>query len=56
LQFGLAVPGIVAVALNTGKPERIKHNVAGAQNEIPDVLWRALKDENLLAKFFPYLG
>jgi D-threo-aldose 1-dehydrogenase len=56
VQFGLAVPGVVAVALNTGKPERIKDNVASAQNEIPAALWRALKDENLLARNFPYLG
>jgi D-threo-aldose 1-dehydrogenase len=56
VQFGLAVPGVVAVALNTGKPERIKDYVAGAQNEIPPALWRAMKDEKLLAKFFPYLG
>jgi D-threo-aldose 1-dehydrogenase len=56
VQFGLAVPGVVAVALNTGKPERIADNVASAQNEIPAALWRALKDENLLAQNFPYLG
>lgn len=56
VQFGLAVPGVVAVALNTGKLERIKDNVTSAQNEIPTELWRALKDENLLARNFPYLG
>jgi D-threo-aldose 1-dehydrogenase len=56
VQFGLAVPGVVAVALNTGKPERIKDNVASATNPIPPALWRALKDENLLARNFPYLG
>ena len=49
-----AVPGVVAVALNTGKPERIADNVASVQVEIPPQLWRALKDENLLAKEFPY--
>ena len=56
VQFGLAVPGVVSVALNTGKPERIKENVASATNEIPDALWRALKDEDLLERDFPYLG
>jgi D-threo-aldose 1-dehydrogenase len=56
VQFGLAVPGVVAVALNTGKPERIKDNVASTENKIPSELWRALKDENLLARNFPYLG
>lgn len=56
VKFGLAVPGVVAVALNTGKPERIKENVAGAQNEIPSALWRVLKDEGLVAANFKYLG
>lgn len=56
VQFGLAVPGVVSVALNTGKPERIKDNVASATNPIPAALWRALKDEGLLARDFPYLG
>jgi D-threo-aldose 1-dehydrogenase len=56
VQFGLSVPGVVAVALNTGKPERIAENVASAQNEIPPELWRALKDENLIARDFAFLG
>ncbi len=55
VQFGLAVPGVVAVALNTGKPERIADNVASAQNEIPAALWRALKNEGLMARNFVYL-
>jgi len=56
VQFGLAVPGVVAVALNTGKPERIKENVASGQVKIPAALWRAMKDEGLLARDFAYLG
>jgi D-threo-aldose 1-dehydrogenase len=53
VQFGLAVPGVVAVALNTGKPERIRDNVASATNKIPTALWRALKDAGLVAQDFP---
>jgi D-threo-aldose 1-dehydrogenase len=56
VQFGLALPGVVAVALNTGKPARIKENVASASQPIPPALWRALKDEGLVARDFPYLG
>jgi D-threo-aldose 1-dehydrogenase len=56
VQFGLAMPGMVAVALNTGKPERISENVDSATNEIPVTLWRALKDEGLIARHFSYLG
>jgi D-threo-aldose 1-dehydrogenase len=53
VQFGLGVPGIVAVALNTSHSERIKQNVASATNEIPSALWRALKEAGLVAKHFP---
>jgi D-threo-aldose 1-dehydrogenase len=53
VQFGLAVPGLVSVALNTGHPERIKQNVASATNEIPSALWRSLKEAGLVAKHFP---
>ena len=53
VQFGLALPGVVSVALNTGKPERIRENVASATSEIPATLWRALKDQGLVAKDFP---
>jgi len=53
VQFGLAVPGIVAVALNTEKPERIKANLASVSAAIPAALWRALKEENLISRDFP---
>jgi len=55
VQFGLAVAGVVAVALNTGKPERIKDNVVSACNPIPPALWRALKDERLVSAGFKYV-
>jgi len=55
VQFGLAVPGVVAVALNTGKPERIKDNVATARNPIPPALWCDLKDKGLISAEFKYL-
>lgn len=53
VQFGLALPGVVSVALNTGKPERIKENVASAHNPIPAEFWRELKDLGLVAKNYP---
>jgi D-threo-aldose 1-dehydrogenase len=53
VQFGLAVPGIVAVALNTAKPERIADNIASATNPIPAEFWQALKSEALIARYCP---
>lgn len=53
VQFGLALPGIVAVALNTGRPERIRENIASAQRPIPVEFWGALKGRGLIAESYP---
>lgn len=53
VQFGFALPGIVAVALNTEKPARIAANVASGTARIPAEFWRALKREGLIAPHFP---
>ena len=53
VQFGLAVPGIVAVALNTEKPARIKDNARSVSVEIPAGFWTALKDAALIEPHFP---
>jgi len=53
VQFGLAVPGIVAVALNTEKPGRIKENVRSVSVEIPTAFWTAMKDASLIGDHFP---
>ena len=44
---------IVAVALNTEKPERIRTNVASAHARIPHAFWQAMKDDALVAPCFP---
>lgn len=56
VQFGLSVPGVCAVALNTTKPERIKDNVESVAAVIPDIFWRDMKNTGLLDAGFPYLG
>jgi D-threo-aldose 1-dehydrogenase len=56
VRFGMAVPGVLATALNTSKPERVADNVAAVTAEIPAALWTALKDAGLVAREFPYLG
>ncbi len=55
VQFGMSVPGVVSVALNTSKPARIKDNAVAVQAEIPNAFWHALRDEGILAKDYPYL-
>jgi D-threo-aldose 1-dehydrogenase len=55
VQFGLNVPGVVAVALNTSHADRIEQNVAAVSTPVPAKLWESLQEEGLLAKNYPYL-
>ena len=48
IQFGLAVPGIAAVALNTSKPARVRDNVEAISAKIPTDFWNALKSKGLI--------
>lgn len=54
-QFGLSAPGIEALALNTSKPSRVADNVALVNHPVPTAFWQAMKDNDLLAKDYPYL-
>ena len=46
--YGFKIPGVVAVALNTTKPEKIKMNVAMATRLIPKIFWDKLIEADLL--------
>jgi D-threo-aldose 1-dehydrogenase len=56
VQFGLAVAGVAAVALNTSHADRIRENVAAVATLVPPQFWATLKEEGLLAKDYPYVG
>jgi len=56
VQFGLSPPGVVSVALNTSKAERVRQNVELVTTEIPDTFWVALKQSALIAEDYPYVG
>jgi D-threo-aldose 1-dehydrogenase len=47
-QFALSPPGVVSLALNSSKPERVADNVALVENSVPDGFWNALKKDGLL--------
>lgn len=55
VQFGLSVPGVVSVALNTSKPERVRQNVEAVEAVVAEEFWSALKREGLMAVEYPYL-
>ncbi|HEY3319354.1 MAG TPA: aldo/keto reductase [Planctomycetota bacterium] len=55
VQFALKMPGVVSVALNTGKPERIGENVRLTQTEIPAAFWQEMKLAGLLEAEYRYV-
>jgi len=56
VRFSFAVPGVVAVALNTSQPERIAENVASVTAEIPAAFWRKMKTAGLVGASLTHLG
>ena len=55
IQFGKSHPGIVALALSTSKPRRVKQNIDAMSAQAPASFWAALQDEGLLAADHPYI-
>lgn len=53
VQFGLLVPGIDAVALNSESPARVRENLALASAPISPAFWQALITERLIRHDFP---
>lgn len=48
IKFGLQYPGIVAIALNTSRPEAIKRNVDLLKDKIPVEFWLELKHSKMI--------
>lgn len=55
VQFALSPPGVVAVALNTSRPQRIKDNAESVTAHLAQEFWSALKNQNLIAASYRYL-
>ena len=55
IQFGKSHPGIVALALSTSKPKRVKQNIDAMSVEVPAAFWDMLKENSLLAGNHPYI-
>lgn len=55
IEFGLSAPGVVALSLNTSKPERVKDNVDAVARTAPHEFWVALKQSGLIANDYPHL-
>ncbi|MGJ7031069.1 aldo/keto reductase [Niabella hirudinis] len=55
IYFGLHVPGVKSIALNSSNPARVRKNVEMGQLEIPVDFWNRLKEDGLIAEDYPYL-
>jgi len=49
IQFGMSAPGVVAVSLNSSRPQRVRENTESVQAEAPQQFWTAMKNEGLIA-------
>ncbi len=55
ISFGLNVPGIKSIALNSSNPKRVRHNIEMANATIPAIFWQRMKEEGLIDKDYPYV-
>ncbi len=53
--FGISPPGVLAVALSSTRPDRVRQNVAAVQATLPGEFWLALKERGLMDADYPYL-
>ena len=53
IQFGKSHPGIVALALSTSKPRRVKQNIDAMSVDVPASFWNVLKEIGLLSADHP---
>lgn len=49
VQFSFLFEEIVAIALNSSSPKRVKSNVSLADAQVPKAFWLAMKDQNLIS-------
>jgi D-threo-aldose 1-dehydrogenase len=53
IQFALAGPGVVAVLLESSRPERVAENVESIARKVLNAFWASMKEEGLLAADYP---
>jgi len=55
IQFGISIPGIDSLALNSTSPGRIKQNFEMVSSPVPPAFWSAMKEKGLMNRNYPYL-
>jgi len=56
VEFGLSLPGIASIALNTGNPRHVPANVRSVTAKAPPEFWQQMKSAGLIDPAYPYLG
>jgi len=51
VDFGLHIPGVESIAMNTTRPQKVKVNIAMAKGQIPAAFWRAMQTEGLINSY-----
>jgi D-threo-aldose 1-dehydrogenase len=54
IQFGMQLPGVVATALNTTDPSKVKRNVDAVKAQVPADFWDALRNSELVNSDYPF--
>ncbi|HRB79115.1 MAG TPA: aldo/keto reductase, partial [Niabella sp.] len=55
ISFGLRVPGITSIALNSSNPQRVQKNIEMANTTIPNTFWQRMKSEQLIDPSYPHI-
>jgi len=55
VSFGLSHPGVLSIALNTSKPERIKQNINLVSAIVPKEFWQSMKAAGLISGDYKYV-
>jgi D-threo-aldose 1-dehydrogenase len=56
VNFGLTLPGVAAISLNTSNPKRVKDNVESVTAKVPKEFYTEMVKKGLISKDYPYLG
>lgn len=51
VDYGLHIPGVKSIAMNTTRPEKVKINIAMANQQIPAAFWEAMQQEGLINSY-----
>jgi D-threo-aldose 1-dehydrogenase len=51
VDFGLNIPGVKSIAMNTTRPEKVSVNMAMAHQNIPEEFWKAMQEQELINSY-----